>query len=743
MKKKLIFIILFPLICSVAAQTTPWERVNPHPTESTLNSITKLDNGRLVAVGDKATILTSDDFGQSWDVCHRPGNIDRDVQLISVFFLDDQTGWISGSLLTLLKTTDGGDTWHCLSSGASDPNYSYCDLYFFDEDEGFMVAHKDGSQLLKSEDGGESWDSMDLPEEWRYTGIDFISYNTGLLTGTGRNYYIKSSDWGESWEKVELHACDKTLAVAGMHFLNSQIGFLNGRCRGENGNDQVILKTTNGGQDWYEVYDDPNEYIMNISFYDNDLGLALSMEPDRSNDVLRTYDGGESWSVSASSVGKWSLKSLCFARDDRFIALGTHGQIFTSDDQGYSWERAFTNIASDYVFKEAITFGDSVVVAVGTGNVKGDLEGTVIRSTDRGKSWEKINKVLLPLSELSVVDQNIAYACGPQNRSVYKTDDAGKSWLKLINFPYDILPQCIHFFDEDYGWVVGEDKSVSEFHIYETLDGGMSWNEKQALPDFAHRLTDMTFIDDMKGYITGVTCGSSLVLKTSDQGENWVVENLDMDESWALNGLEVIDEETYLVYGYNGILKTTDGGASWYDVSPAHTGFINFTGMDFPQPAIGYLTTSGHDRLVYKTLDGGETWEALEPGCVSGMSALSFFDEYEGVILGENSVIFRTTTGGTVSEPEHPIASDKRGNWIVYPNPFSHQLTITCKNFPDGIIRLSLLDINGKLVESKAINDLKSAYKWHLQNELPAGIYILKIKTKDGVDYLKVLKGRK
>ncbi|MCF8233317.1 MAG: T9SS type A sorting domain-containing protein [Bacteroidales bacterium] len=742
MKRKIIFIILLPLVCFAHGQSSPWERVNPHPTENSLNSITKLDNGRIVAVGDRATVLTSDDFGQNWDVCHRPGGIDRDVRLTSIFFLDDQTGWAAGSFLTLIKTTDGGESWECISTGTSDPNHSYGSIHFLDQEKGFMVAKTDHFYLKRSTDGGQSWETLDLDESWQFSGVSFISYNTGLLTGTRSNYYIKSTDWGESWEKIELDQYNGTLAVAGMHFLNSQIGFLNGRYHGDQGNEQCILKTTNGGSEWYEVYADPHEFIMHISFYDDDLGLALSLEPDRSNDVLRTHDGGESWSVCASSIGKWSLNGLCFAQDDKFIAAGTYGQIYTSDDQGYSWESSYTNLAQDYVFKDAGIMGDSVVVAIGKGNVNGELQGVAIRSTDRGQSWEKINKVFLQLNEIDVVNQSIAYVCGYEQRSLYKTDDAGQSWLKLINFPYDITPQCIHFFDVDHGWVVGEDKSASVFCIYETQDGGMSWIEKCELPGFAHRLTDLTFVNQTKAYITGITCGNSLVLRTDDQGESWEIENLDMDESWALNGVEVIDEETFFIYGYNGIAKTINGGESWYDVTPEHNGFISFTAMDFPHPAIGYAIAAEDDRLVYKTLDGGGSWEALDLTCGSGMSSLSFFDEYEGVVLGENSVIYRTTTGGTVSSPEHLISSDRTGNWIVYPNPFDEQLTISCQEYPTGNTRFVLMDVSGKIVESKALQNIKSAFKWRLKTELPAGIFILSIKSDYGVDYIKIVKGK-
>lgn len=62
---------------------------------------------RLVAVGERGTVMLSDDDGFTWRQVSAPVS----VMLTGVQFANDQTGWIVGHSGVVLKTTDGGRTW--------------------------------------------------------------------------------------------------------------------------------------------------------------------------------------------------------------------------------------------------------------------------------------------------------------------------------------------------------------------------------------------------------------------------------------------------------------------------------------------------------------------------------------------------------------------------------------------------------------------------------------------------------
>src|SRR5882724_1620089 len=84
--------------------------------------------------------------------------------LHSVFFLDQNRGWVAGSRGTLLATTDGGAHWRSLVHPSED---TIRDIYFADELIGIIVCERNiydlkanteaRAYLMKTADGGEHW----------------------------------------------------------------------------------------------------------------------------------------------------------------------------------------------------------------------------------------------------------------------------------------------------------------------------------------------------------------------------------------------------------------------------------------------------------------------------------------------------------------------------------------------------------------------------------------------------------
>src|SRR5258705_7811517 len=75
-------------------------------------------------------------FGSSWT--RQPSG--TMAWLRSVYFLDQNRGWVAGSGGTLLQTTDGGETWKRLLALTRD---TLQDVYFADENVGWLVAERD------------------------------------------------------------------------------------------------------------------------------------------------------------------------------------------------------------------------------------------------------------------------------------------------------------------------------------------------------------------------------------------------------------------------------------------------------------------------------------------------------------------------------------------------------------------------------------------------------------------------
>ncbi len=71
---------------------------------------------RLVAVGERGHILTSQDQGQNWTQAEVPTS----VMLTRVFFVDDKLGWAVGHDGNVLHSQDGGLIWALQRDGLAD-----------------------------------------------------------------------------------------------------------------------------------------------------------------------------------------------------------------------------------------------------------------------------------------------------------------------------------------------------------------------------------------------------------------------------------------------------------------------------------------------------------------------------------------------------------------------------------------------------------------------------------------------
>lgn len=221
---------------------------------------------RLVAAGERGTVLLSDDHGQTW----RQAQVPVQVSLTALCFVDARSGWAAGHLGTLLHTRDGGASWTLQFDGlraaealaqawqagdeadrrraerwqAEGPDKPFFDLCFTDARHGIAVgaynlafstadggAHWQplspalpnprslhlyavralqgrlfiaGEQglLLRSDDGGASFQRLPAPGKGSLFGL--LPTPGGQLLAHGlRGHLLRSTDLGAQWQPVE------------------------------------------------------------------------------------------------------------------------------------------------------------------------------------------------------------------------------------------------------------------------------------------------------------------------------------------------------------------------------------------------------------------------------------------------------------------------------------------------------------------------------------------------------------
>src|SRR5207253_1320471 len=125
-----------------------WVWQNPLPQGNTLYSVSFTSASTGTATGDNGTIVRTTDGGNSWVIqsSGTPNNV------TAVSFTDANHGTAVSWDGIILRTTDGGANWVTQSSGTNNILYG---VWFTDANNGTAVGF--GGTIVRTTDGGSNW----------------------------------------------------------------------------------------------------------------------------------------------------------------------------------------------------------------------------------------------------------------------------------------------------------------------------------------------------------------------------------------------------------------------------------------------------------------------------------------------------------------------------------------------------------------------------------------------------------
>jgi photosystem II stability/assembly factor-like uncharacterized protein len=153
-----------------------WNEI-PYPFEHDLSAIFFLNATRAWA-STKDGFYRTTDGGLNW--AKIPSKLPEEL-FYSIFFLDENNGWVVGRSGRMAKTADGGSTWTRITRDMIRVEFVMRDVHFTDRDHGWAVG--EGGEILYTEDGGEKWASMRSPIPAQYTDIYFVKPTAGWIAG--------------------------------------------------------------------------------------------------------------------------------------------------------------------------------------------------------------------------------------------------------------------------------------------------------------------------------------------------------------------------------------------------------------------------------------------------------------------------------------------------------------------------------------------------------------------------------
>jgi len=263
------------------------------------------------SAGGNGTFMKTIDGGDTWSTI----SIGSNPYISSIFFLNQNTGWLGTSSSSIAKTTDGGTTWALLPI----PTTSFtASLHFINDQTGF--ASSNGGKILKTVNGGTNWVNI-APSNIPWGEIQFLTENTGYVL---QHYDVyRTTNSGVSWSTV-LHNSGGINYFQEMDFINGATGWVT--ITGQ------IAKTTNAGDTWAFQPIAMNR-PMAVKFLDENIGWCVGYNDNFSNTsgvVTATRNGGANW-VTQTVIPNNVFWDVSFIDQNLGWASGNSSLSFTAN----------------------------------------------------------------------------------------------------------------------------------------------------------------------------------------------------------------------------------------------------------------------------------------------------------------------------------------------------------------------------------------------------------------------------
>ena len=582
------------------------------------------------------------------------------------------------------KTTDGGVTWANVTDGflntasvgaiavaPSDENVVYVGMGEHAV-RGVMTSHGDG--VYKSTDAGRTWQHMGLPRSRAISRIRvhpdnpdhvYVAVQGAPYGPTQERGIYRSVDGGGIWENIRYVGETAGAADLAMDPTNPRILYAafwdhlrtpwEVRSGGEGSG---IHKTTDGGDTWEKIGEDPDTGFPELK---GKLSIAVSADPDRlyalveadpDGGLYRSEDAGETWTLVNET---WTIRSRAWYYIKVFadpknpeVVWITNARLSKSIDGG----KTFTRVM--------VPHGDNHHVWIHPENTDimiNSNDGGANVSSNGGNSWSSQRNQPTAQFYRVNVDNRFPYHVygGQQDNSTVAI--AGRTFGNGIGFQdWHSVGGCesaFTAFDPDNpvliyaGCYMGQisewdarTRNVRNVMAYPTLPAAL------ASRDIKYRFNWNAPIVSSHHARTTIYHASNILLKTEDQGVSWTEVSPDLtrddDEKQGPGGGPITNEgaggEIYGTLSYvaesphdagtiwtgsdDGIVHVTrDGGASWANVTPPDIGeaMINAIEVSPHVASAAYIAVTKYKfndftPLAFKTENFGETWTRITDG---------------------------------------------------------------------------------------------------------------------------------
>ena len=565
----------------------------------------------------------------------------------------------------VFRSNDSGVNWTAVFDGTGLEVYSIGALtldpgnsnriYVGTGEANASVDSYDGFGIYRSNDGGQTWNSLGLQSTARIARIAIDPTNTNRIfvaamgtqfsTGPDRGLY-RSEDGGQSWTKV-LYVSDSTgvsdVVLNPAHpetlWCATWERVRHSTYRRAFGPECGIWRSTDHGTTWTRLSTGlpaPSDNVGRIA-----LAVAHSQPSTVYAQIItgssggynglglyRSVDAGNTWvrrdvNGFTNQFGGFGWYFGDMAVDplnpDRVWCLGQN--LIRSDDGGQNFSVIAGSSASTHPDFHAIWIDPAFTDRVYTG-----CDGGFFATGDGGASWS--HAVTMPVSQfyaMAVDNTNpLRVMGGTQDNNTILSNNAPSGWIPVLGgdgFQCAIDPTNPNIVFAEYQYC------CSGFGLQRSTNGGASFSGPSGFNSGDRFNWSTPIVMDPKNHNI-LLVGSQRVYKSVNNGVSYTIISNDLTNNLpslllfsTITTLDIssVNDSLYYVGTDDGrVWRSTNAGATWTDISaglPIRS--ITHVGADPVTAGVVYVTLSGfgqdeHLPHVYRSADNGAHWTAID-----------------------------------------------------------------------------------------------------------------------------------
>jgi photosystem II stability/assembly factor-like uncharacterized protein len=482
------------------------------------------------------------------------------------------------------------------------------------------IAAGAGGLILRTDDAGATWSAVASGTETDLTEVAIPDANT-VYVGGGC-VLRRSTDGGATFTRVRFAVRESKCSsgLAQLAFPTPLLGYLVL-------SDGKVLRTTNGGRSFARRAtlnvgsSVPQGGATGAFFGDANTGvISTGLE---SPVFLHTVDGGQTWTPVAPSGVVSRVTGMDFVTPSLGYAVSDSalGSMAKTEDGGLTWTPLPLTGATGS--ERAIDCADANACVILAGTAPDGAGDRLTWTADGGLTGTTITPSS-PLEALVFSSATRVVGVGDGGATL-ASDDAGHTFARVGGvLPGDLV--ALRRSGANTVFAFATDGTLAR-----STDRGLSWQPIGSAP--LGGLLDLSFVSDTVGYI--LAKGGALQ-RTDDSGTSWSVVG---DEVAGARALLATGVDTLLVGSTAGILRSTDGGATFARAAGAGKSVLGFDRAGKTLVAYG-------PRALLVSTDGGARWRAAAPPPGGRIGSVDFLTAKGGYVVRADGEVLSTSNGG-------------------------------------------------------------------------------------------------